>query len=469
MTIVDLTQFFPFTFIMHLTRALVVFNICHTILKNKYNTLVTFFSIIVPCMIFSYFSLKIATEETEFIALLLYLVLIFIILLFVTEGKVFSKAFSVITGIMSFSFSSLLFEIVHSALFKTVQPYGYTHSIKLAELLANTLFGFAFSFLLSAVIKAIKIKKNISLDYDSKNIIFFLLPLIQIIMASQYFLLFNLIDNNEVLLEFNAKNIEIIILVTYTLCIGIDFFLVFVADHIEKVQEKNKETERLLFQNKMDYQQMIMLKEEKQEFRKIKHDFANITTTAKGFIEIGKPEKALEILNRTNDDFSELAGFSLCINETINTIIYIKKNQAKKNNINLLAEINETAFVKIDDYDLCRLLHNIIDNSLNAADLLHKNRECRIHIEINADKITIESKNEFNTNKNNKKKKSEEHGNGIRIIKETLKKYNGEYSSNSENNIYLTKTVLDNIIPKNSTPPPEFWLNYADLNEFHKI
>ncbi len=48
MTIVDLTQFFPFTFIMHLTRALVVFNICHTILKNKYNTLVTFFSIIVP-------------------------------------------------------------------------------------------------------------------------------------------------------------------------------------------------------------------------------------------------------------------------------------------------------------------------------------------------------------------------------------------------------------------------------------
>ena len=54
MTIVDLTQFFPFTFIMHLTRALVVFNICHTILKNKYNTLVTFFSIIVPCMIFSY-------------------------------------------------------------------------------------------------------------------------------------------------------------------------------------------------------------------------------------------------------------------------------------------------------------------------------------------------------------------------------------------------------------------------------
>ena len=88
-----------------------------------------------------------------------------------------------------------------------------------------------------------------------------------------------------------------------------------------------------------------LFKEEKQEFRKIKHDFANITTTAQGFIEIGKPEKALEILNRTNDDFSELAGFSLCINETINTIIYIKKNQAKKNNINLLAEINETAFL----------------------------------------------------------------------------------------------------------------------------
>ena len=462
MTIVDLTQFFPFTFILHLARALIMFNICHAILKNKYNTLITFFSIIVPCMIYSYCSLKIATEETEYIAMLLYLVLILIILIFVTEGKIFSKVFSVITGIISFSFSTLLFELVHSTLFKSVYPYGYAHQVKLADLLANTLFGFAFSFLLAAVIKAIRIKKDITFNYDPKNIFFFLFPLIQIVMASQYFILFNLIDNGEVL-DLDAKNIEIIVLITYTLCIGIDFFLIFMVDHIEKIQAKNKETERLLVQNQMNYHQTIMLKEEKQEFRKIKHDFANITTTAKGFIEIGKPEKALEILNHTNDDLESLAGFSLCMNETINTIIYIKQNQAKKSNINLLAKIDETALVKIDDYDFCRILHNIIDNSLNAVATLQENRECQIHIGINAERISIESKNEFYADKSKKKKKSDVHGNGIVIIKEIIKKYNGKYSSHSENNMYLTTTVFDNTMPENSTPPPEFWLDCTYL------
>ncbi|MDE6658520.1 MAG: GHKL domain-containing protein, partial [Eubacterium sp.] len=368
---------------------------------------------------------------------------------------------------VSFSFSSLLFEFIHSALFKQVQPYGYAHEIKLADLLANTLFGFAFSFLLAAVIKAVRIKKNITLNYDSKNIFFFLLPIIQIVIASQYFLLFNLLDNGTDL-DINAKSIETIILVTYALCIGIDFLLIFMVDHIEKVQERNRETERLLVQNKMDYQQMIMLKEEKQEFRKIKHDFANITATAKGFIEIGKPEKAFEILNHTNDDLESLAGFSLCTNETINTIIYIKQHQASKNNIQLRTEINETAFVKIDDYDLCRALHNIIDNALNATAVLDENRECRISIEINADTISIESENKFNLVNNKKKKKSEEHGHGIVIINEMAKKYNGQYVSHTENNVYLTKTVFENITPKNSTPP-EFWLNYLSLKELYNF
>lgn len=70
----------------------------------------------------------------------------------------------------------------------------------------------------------------------------------------------------------------------------------------------------------MAYQQLLIRKENQQEFRNAKHDYVNLISAAKEFIEIGKPEKALDILQRTNDDITGLSRFSLCSNETVNTI-----------------------------------------------------------------------------------------------------------------------------------------------------
>ena len=46
MIVVNMTEFFPWAFILHLARALIVFNIVHTMLKDKYNTVVTFLSVV---------------------------------------------------------------------------------------------------------------------------------------------------------------------------------------------------------------------------------------------------------------------------------------------------------------------------------------------------------------------------------------------------------------------------------------
>lgn len=54
----------------------------------------------------------------------------------------------------------------------------------------------------------------------------------------------------------------------------------------------------------MAYQQLLIRKENQKEFRKAKHDYVNLISAAKEFIEIGKPEKALDILQCTNDDIT---------------------------------------------------------------------------------------------------------------------------------------------------------------------
>lgn len=229
------------------------------------------------------------------------------------------------------------------------------------------------------------------------------------------------------------------------MCLFIDFLLFFFADRFDNAERENIIKSQEIQKLKTDLDYTVMLKEEKQEFRKLKHDFSNLITTAMGFIEIGKYDKALSILKNTNINLTGLAGFSLCSNETVNTVLYIKKQEASKNHIEMKSEIDENCPVNIDDYDLCRLLHNVIDNGLNAVANLNTKREFYINLQINQDDIIIKTENKFNSKKSDKKgTKSDTHGNGIKIAKEIAEKYGGKFSIKQSEDTWLVSVFLSN-------------------------
>lgn len=455
MTVVNLYDFFPYTWILHFVRAFVFFNVTHTVLKNKYNTFVTFFSIMISGMLYSYFSLLLANGNNEIFIMVFYYVFLFGVIALTTKGNLFSKLFVTVFGLAAYLCSTLSYEMIKSILNGFAIRTGLNSKVFLADLLADTLFVFSGSFIFTFIIKLIKQKTKHSFSYKSKLSFLFLFPVTHIFSAFITYTPF--LANTKEIKEYYDCNptMDIFIILFSVICMIIDISIIFIIDYMEKVEETNIENERKLIKNQLDYQQMMLLKDEKKEFRKIKHDFVNILTTAKGFIEIGKPEKALSILTNTNDDLLGLAGFSICSNETINTIIYIKQQQAKSNDIQFASEISENYSVMIDDYDLCRLLNNIIDNSLNAVYPLKNNKVCKLYIDINQDKIVIKSENGFaDVKQTEKKKKSDEHGNGINIIKEIAKKYGGGYRSKHFDQVWYTETFLDNKKPANSDPPP---------------
>lgn len=468
MTIVKLTEFFPWTFLLHLIRALITFNITHSILKNKYNSPVTFLSITIIGMLYSYISMYITTRNNELLIMAGYYLIMFVIIFFTTKGNIFSKISVTVFSLIAYLLSTLFFSIFISLFSDYSLTVGIDYEVPLTVFLADVLSVYSFSFIFVALIKIIKSKTNKSFKYKTKYIFFFLFPITHIFSVMQIFSSFiNMSDNHNDNFISN-EHIEIINVLFIMLCLLLDFSIIFVIDHFEKIEEENIQHERELIKKSLDYHQMLMLKQEKQEFTKIKHDFANIVTTAQGFIEIGKSEKALSILSNTNEDLLSLTGFSICSNETINTIIYIKQQQADRNNIKLKTEIIEKYSVQIEDYDLCRILHNIIDNSLNAASVLTDDRYSKINIEINETQIIIKSENKYLTAV--KRHKSQDHGNGINIIKNISSKYGGKYVCKQFNDIWYTETCLSNKKPVNSTPPPEFWLEskFLKMNFFQK-
>lgn len=115
-------------------------------------------------------------------------------------------------------------------------------------------------------------------------------------------------------------------------------------------------------------------------------------------------------------------------------------------NVTLKIDIMENAFLKIEDYDLCRLLHNIMDNAINASSKLMSNRTVEISIEISPDFFCVKSRNEYSQQKKSKSTHGV-HGNGINIINDIATKYSGTYTAALEDNFYTTCTYLKNISP----------------------
>ncbi len=450
--IIDLTQLFPWRFLFLFCCSITFSNICRSILKDKINPFITFLLILGARILTSVLFYN--NDKLNMLGYPAFALLCFIILIFVTEGKVYDKFFVIILWIISyFSAVGINAIITVTALGgKSYEEVYGTENLNLIHLLFHLndcVIVIIVGILFSNLLKLYKQKR--SKQKTNKLLIYFSFFPITHILTVIVPLMIIPIELDKKYLP-TSSYISMYILIAIIMIFDCSFPLMI--NYFEKIIEQNNEYEKNILKNTMDYHQMLMLKQEKQEFRKIKHDFANIITTAKGFIEIDKLEKALSILSNTNEDLMGLAGFSVCSNETINTILYIKQQQAERNNIKLTVEISEEYPVLIEDYDLCRMLHNIIDNSLNAVSILGGEKHSKISIDIDEKTITIKSENKYNNNA--KIKKSYEHGNGIGIIKSIAQKYGGKYASNQSDGVWYVETSLDNKKPADSTPPPNF-------------
>lgn len=427
---------------MHLSRALVLYNITTAMLKKKYNTFITFISIVGLSMLYSFLSLKAGnySQKAEYTILALYFVLEFIIISIVMHGKLFVKLVTVVFSFLTMMASSIIYFSTVNYVFGYDFTNAYATTIDIFTLLATSLFMVVLSFLVVLIIKLVQKKLSKGLNYNIKYIYLYIFPL-------THFFGFQLVNIVQQLfvkkLNYFPKRITYFFCIYVLICFLIDFTIIFVADYMEKKEEENLKYKNLLAKNELDYQQFLQLKNEKEKFRKIRHDIANILTTAGGFIEIDKPEKALEIIQNAGNDIELSANREICKNETINTIYTIKHNEAQDKGINLSIEVKEGADIKISDYDLCRILTNLIDNQINAVMDNKDDKNTSLSIIANSSEVMIKGVNAYS--KPSKKKQDDpNHGYGQKIVSDIAKKYDGTYQGNVDGDVFITKTVLKN-------------------------
>ena len=443
MEMVNLMNFFSLTALMHLARHLSAYNIIHASLKDKKNSFVTFICVIGFGMLSSMLAFYPPMNTwNEAILYTLFIIIQTGVIFLTCKGSVFEKIFTgALIGVANMFSHVLAFQLI--ALVGYPYSYFLSPTIPPVPLIIFSSLIFSLSFIYAFIIKLVKSRIHSKGKITTNKSFFFLvIPLVNIIYFLSYTLISREVGSN-ILDGPSYVKIRTATSVVAAICFLTSVGLLFLVDYIDKIEHKNIENEKQILLNTMTYQQTIMLNEEKKELRKIKHDLNNLLTTATGFIEIGQTDKALEILNKTGDSVFGASKNSICSNEIISTIIYIKQQSATKKNVDLNVNIDEQSVVRIAEYDLCRLLHNLIDNSINAAEKSEAEKKSEINIHIENDYVSITTANGFDEN-SKQKNNNKNHGYGLTIVKEICKKYSGDYSFRIENDTYFTYTKIQN-------------------------
>lgn len=442
--IINLSTLFPWRILSLFAYSFTGYNIAHSCTKDKKHPLLTFSTI---------FAVRILTSVlifhcTKFNAFgyPIFSLLYFLILCLLTDGSILSKILCSILQVFSSFVSTLVLGLIdpiiyqnkdYAEVFGTDEPNLYHLSVYLLYCLIIMITGFIFS----GIIKLInanktpsRLKSRLLFAYFS----FFPISHMFIIIFALYLgpVTYENTSNSNFVTDYIVAIITGAVLV-------FDCFYPFIIDKFEKLSLENEQQAKLLLKNEMEYQQTKMLSDEKNEFRKLKHDFSNLLTTTQGFLEIGKPDKALNIIKKTQKDISEISGIPLCSNETVNIIFYIKEHYATSLGVKLEIEVNETALLNIEDYSICRIMHNMLDNAINACAQTER-KYAKFLVSIDPDKFTVDCENSFVKGKK-KKERQLDHGHGINIIKDIVKPYGGSYTSKIENDLFYTKVEMQNI------------------------
>ena len=220
--------------------------------------------------------------------------------------------------------------------------------------------------------------------------------------------------------------------------------IIWVRD-IHRLEEENSQLQIHILAMEDFYNE---IKDKIDATRKYRHDLAKHIQTMEQLVDTYHGNPAFqEKVERMKNEFCQIENRMYADNELIDIICQIKKRECDSRMIQFFTQIDSISALPVSEMDMTGLLQNLLDNGIEACERMKDKREKEILLEIHhLDKgLEISLKNtcdnkipvDFQT----RKKRKEEHGFGIKIIREIVNKANGKirYSSGEG---FLTANVF---------------------------
>jgi len=112
-----------------------------------------------------------------------------------------------------------------------------------------------------------------------------------------------------------------------------------------------------------------------------RHDFMNHLQVVHSLIELEEFSEANKYIGKVYTDIENVSSILKTGIPAVNAILESKRQSCKNKDIEVTVDINSTlSKIHVPDWELCKLLGNIIDNSINALSAVQSTKKLNIEI-----------------------------------------------------------------------------------------
>lgn len=215
-------------------------------------------------------------------------------------------------------------------------------------------------------------------------------------------------------------------------------------------RNEKENTKMILIRNQLLEDSWGDLNQMYRDNQKIFHDLKKHVNIMYRYMKVGKQEAAMEYMESIIGPVEALNECVWSGNQIIDLILNYKKTEAIHKNIHMKCKVEKLNKVMVKDNDICVILGNLLDNAIEACELVHygkkwisveisqKNRLLLISVKNSMEVQPIKRNGRFETGKKDKKL----HGLGMESIQSAADKYGGCVEYEFEDKIFRVFVTL---------------------------
>lgn len=249
---------------------------------------------------------------------------------------------------------------------------------------------------------------------------------------------------------FQQKNVDGNMASFSLLCVlSTNFILIYLYDSLAKLFRERTKTAIIEREKEYYHEQAEVLKRQQEESKQFRHDFKNRMVVIEGMINDHQYDRVLEYTRQIAKKMTQTNVYSSSGNLAIDSVINYKLSRAIEQGINVSADVVLPECVFMDEDDIVVILGNLLDNAIEASQILDDNMYISIDVKYDIGTLFIHVENRYDSIINRdgqrfftRKKDADLHGIGLQSVKTIIEKYNGEMEIEHDNGIFIVDILL---------------------------
>lgn len=283
-------------------------------------------------------------------------------------------------------------------------------------------------------------KTEPDMEYDKKDVLlrlFFIetIPVYQAMISILFYIACE--KDNQVIL--------IMQIILFLISILLNSFVLSYISAMDEKRRQELEIQTLYEQRSIEQDYLDSKQECIASQNEMRRQFAEQLEKVREMIKSSEDEETIQgFIRESYENLQETRIEKYCENTIANTVLVMKKEVARKKQIDMRVGASFPENSNMERIDICSVLCNLLDNAIEACerisnDAIPKNIEVKIKEAAGYVVIKVENSKEGMLTKHagrilTSKKNKKIHGYGLKLIQEIAKKYHGKVEITEEEN-----------------------------------